>query len=168
MTAPYPVRVKVEPADVDVIELSESSDSDVPTQRPVEPSHPSQCPSLPSHSCSPHREFHPPSATQVGASGCIVDCLQRLASIPGRKSVLKLLNYSTLKTVYADFLSPCFDGDVIFVFPPISTSASTSKAKAMDGMDKRYDGHVWTKTQSTNITNKMSLTFRSSICVGHL
>ena len=38
MTVPYPVRVKVEPADVDVIKLSESSDGDVPTQRPVEPS----------------------------------------------------------------------------------------------------------------------------------
>ena len=84
----------------------------------------------------------------------------------GRKSVLKLLNYSTLKTVYADFLPPCFDGDVIF--PPVNASASTSKAKAMDGMDKQYDGHVWTKTQSTNITNNLRLTFRSSICVGHL
>ena len=31
MTAPYPMRVKVEPGDVDVIELSESSDGDVPT-----------------------------------------------------------------------------------------------------------------------------------------
>ena len=83
MTAPYPVRVKVEPTDVDVIELSESSDSDVSTQRPVEPSHPSQCPSSPAHSCSSRREFHPPPATQVGASGCVVDCLQRLASMPG-------------------------------------------------------------------------------------
>ena len=88
--------------------------------------------------------------------------------MPGRKSVLKLLNYSTLKIVYADFLPPRFDDDVIFVFPPVSASASTSKAKAMDGMDKRYDGHVWTKTESTNITNNMNLTFRSSICVGHL
>ena len=168
MTAPYRVRVKVEPADVDVIELSESSNGDVPTERPVEPSHPSQYPSSPSHSCSPYRAFHPPPATQPKASRCVVDCLRRLASMPGRKSILKLLNYSTLKTVYADFLPPRFDGDVIFIFPPVNASASTSKAKAMDGMDKRYDGHVWTKTQSTNITNNLSLTFRSSICVGHL
>ena len=26
-------------------------------------------------------------------------------------------------------------------------------------MDKRYDGHVWTKTQTTNITNAMGLFF---------
>ena len=38
----------------------------------------------------------------------------------------------------------------------------------MDGMDKRYDGHVWTKTQTTNINNDLGLVFRSSICVGHL
>ena len=168
MAAPYPVKVKVEPADDDVIELSESSDGDIPTQTPVEPSHPSQCPSSPCHSSSPRRAFHTPPATQPRASECIVNCLWRLASMPSQKSVLKLLNYSTLKTVYADFLPPRFDGDVIFVFPPVSASASTSKAKAMDGMDKRYDGHVWTKTQSTNITNNLSLTFRSSICVGHL
>ena len=103
MTAPCPVGVKVELANVDVIELSESSDSGVPTQRPVEPSHPSQCPSSPSHSCSPRRAFHPPPATQSRASRCVVDCLWRLASMLGHKSVLKLLNYSTLKTVYADF-----------------------------------------------------------------
>ena len=41
MTAPYLVRVKVEPADVDVIVLSKSFDGDVPTYRPVEPSQPS-------------------------------------------------------------------------------------------------------------------------------
>ena len=168
MAGPYPVKVKVEFADDDVIELSESSDGDIPTQTPVEPSHPSQCLSSPCHSSSPRRAFHTPPATQPGASECIVNCLWRLASMPGRKSVLKLLNYSTLKIVYADFLPSCFDGDVIFVFPPVSASASTSKAKAMDGMDKRYNGHVWTKTQSTNITNNLSLTFRSSNCVGHL
>ena len=35
-------------------------------------------------------------------------------------------------------------------------------------MDKQYDGHVWTKTQTTNITNDVGLAFRSSTCVGHL
>jgi hypothetical protein len=35
-------------------------------------------------------------------------------------------------------------------------------------MDKQYDGHVWTKTQITNITNDVGLAFRSSTCVSHL
>ena len=38
----------------------------------------------------------------------------------------------------------------------------------MEGMDKQYDGHVWTKTQTTNISNDAGLVFRSSNCIGHL
>ena len=38
----------------------------------------------------------------------------------------------------------------------------------MEGMDKHYDGHIWTKTMTTNITNNLNLTFWSSTCVGHL
>ena len=38
----------------------------------------------------------------------------------------------------------------------------------MDAMDKHYDSHVWTKTLTTNISNNLNLTFRSSICVEHL
>ena len=52
--------------------------------------------------------------------------------------------------------------------PPAEASASRSQAKAMQGMDKRYDGHVWTKTITSNITNDMGLSFRFSSCVGHL
>ena len=63
MIAPYLVRVKFEPTDVGVIELTESSNGDVPTQRPIEPSRPLQCPSSPAYSCSLRREFHPPPAT---------------------------------------------------------------------------------------------------------
>ena len=38
----------------------------------------------------------------------------------------------------------------------------------MDGMDKCYDGHVWTKTLTINISNNLNLAFHSSICIGHL
>jgi hypothetical protein len=35
-------------------------------------------------------------------------------------------------------------------------------------MDKRHDGHAWTKTVTSNIKSDMSLTFRTSTCIGHL
>jgi hypothetical protein len=35
-------------------------------------------------------------------------------------------------------------------------------------MDKQYDGHVWMKTQTTNIINDVDLAFCSSTCIGHL
>ena len=38
----------------------------------------------------------------------------------------------------------------------------------MAGMDRRYDGHVWTKTKTTNIVNRSGLTFRTAVCVGHV
>ena len=61
-----------------------------------------------------------------------------------------------------------FDGAIIFELSPVGHTASRSQAKSMQGMDKRYDGHVWTKTITTNITNDFGLSFRSSSCVGHL
>jgi hypothetical protein len=64
-----------------------------------------------------------------------------------------------LRIEEVNFLPPRFDGNVMFVLPPVGVCASHTKAKYMDGMDKRYDGHVWTKTQTTNITNAMGLSF---------
>ena len=101
-------------------------------------------------------------------SSCIVQSLRKVASMPSRKNILKQLDYDKIKTVSADFLPPQFDHDVLFVLPPIEASAAQSKARSMEGMNKRYDGHIWTKTMTTNITNNLNLTFRSSSCIGHL
>jgi hypothetical protein len=43
------------------------------------------------------------------------------------------------------------------ILPAAEVSSSQTKAKSLDGMDKQYDGHVWTKTQTTNITNDVGL-----------
>ena len=98
----------------------------------------------------------------------VVQCLERLATMPDRKNVLKKLDYSSIKLQTVKFLPPQFDSDVLFHFPPVGDSAKHSKAKFMEGMDKQYDGHMWTKTMTTNISNKMGLSFRFSNCVGHL
>ena len=98
----------------------------------------------------------------------IVQCLRRLCSIPGSKSILKKIDYDNIKIQKINHLSPRFDGTQLFVLPAPEVSSFQSRAKSMDGMDKQYDGHVWTKTQTTNITNNFGLAFRSSTCVGHL
>ena len=67
-----------------------------------------------------------------------------------------------------EYLPAVFDGVVIFELPPVGDTAARSQAKSMQGMDKRYDNHVWTKTITTNITNDVGLSFRYSTCVGHL
>ena len=61
-----------------------------------------------------------------------------------------------------------FDGAVIFELPPASDTAAWSQVKSMQGMDKHYNGHVWTKTITTNIKKDFGLSFRYSACVGHL
>jgi hypothetical protein len=38
----------------------------------------------------------------------------------------------------------------------------------MDGMDKRFDGHAWCRTITSNIHNSQGFTFRKSLCVGQL
>jgi hypothetical protein len=86
----------------------------------------------------------------------------------GSKSILKKLDYDKLKIQEVNHLPPRFDGTQLFVLLAAEVSSSQSRAKSMDGMDKQYDGHVWTKTQTTNITNDVGLAFRSSTCVGHL
>jgi hypothetical protein len=40
------------------------------------------------------------------------------------------------------FLPPTFNGDVLFELPPVDTSGPFHM---MHGMDKRHDGHAWTK-----------------------
>ena len=65
-------------------------------------------------------------------------------------------------------LPPKFNGDVIFELPPVSLSHMSTYAKEMSGMDKRHDGHVWSKTVTTNITNSQGFTFKTSYCLGHL
>jgi hypothetical protein len=66
------------------------------------------------------------------------------------------------------FLPPTFNGDVLFELPPVDTSGLQTSAKLMHRMDKRHDGHAWTKTITSHIKSDMSLTFRTSTCVGHL
>jgi hypothetical protein len=66
------------------------------------------------------------------------------------------------------YLPPIFNGDVVFEFPSICSSSASSHAGLMVDMDKRRNGHVWTRTSTSHIKNDMGLTFRSVSCVGHL
>lgn len=64
-------------------------------------------------------------------------------------------------------LPPTYDGNIIFELPPRSLSTS-SRARNLEGMDKRHDGHPWCKVLTTNIHNTDDLKFRKSLCAGHL
>ena len=154
---PSNVRVKIELGVHTIIHLSASSHGgDLVHSAPaIEPSlssprPPSVTPLL--VNLNPMCHFPPSSSTP---SMSILQCLCTLASMPGQKNIIKKLDYDTLQIQEVNFLPPHFNGNLMFVFPLISVCSSHTKAKSMDGMVKRYDGHVWTKTQTTNITNDM-------------
>ena len=65
------------------------------------------------------------------------------------------------------YLPPSFDGDVIFILPPINVDVSSTYGRSMDCMDKMCNGHPWCTIKTTNIQND-KLSFRRSSCAGHL
>ncbi len=171
-TTPPLISVKTEPGLDNVVDLSDSSSEDAPVQHEDVSVHdsPHLFPSAAYVTPSPSPSV--PSPTSVPSTSKpplpIVQYLRRLGSMPGSKNVLKKLDYDKIGIQEVNHLPPRFDGTQLFVLPAAEVSSSQSRAKSMHGMDKQYDGHVWTKTQTTNISNDVGLAFRSSTCVGHL
>ena len=174
---PLPATVKKEPGIEEVTLLSDSDDDLVrapeistttppPTQQQPfsDPLKVSQSPSV-SQPSSSKPPIHP-SVSRDRPS--VVECLKLLASRPGSKNILKKIDYQSVRHEKVEFLPSVFDGDIIFEFPPIGRESSHSHARFMFGMDKRFDGHAWCRTKTSNISNDLGLTFRSSCCVGHL
>ena len=97
----------------------------------------------------------------------VIQCFRRLASIPGLRNKLSLVDYDKISYQKVQYLQPSYNGDVIFELPPSRVSASSSK-NAMDSMDKQLNGHTWCRTITSNIHNSQGLTFRKSSCVDQL
>ena len=170
LSTPPVINVKTEPDVDNVIDLSDSLNEDVHVQKVALHDSPPLFPSASYVTPSPSR-FVPLSPAVPSTSKPpppIVQYLRRLGSMPGSKIVFKKIDYDKIKIQEVNHLAPCFDGTQSFVLPEAEVSSSQSRTKSMDGMDKQYDGHVWTKTQTTNITNDVGLAFCSSTCVGHL
>ena len=142
IATPPVVQLKVE-LEVDlIINLSNSFDDDrcpLP-KRNSSSMMPNACPNTQSS------DLPTPSpsllASSVKKPQCRVYSLQRLANMPSSKNVLKKLDYDSLNTIHTRFLPLRFDGDVMFVFSPVSGSTIHTKARSMDGMDKCNDDHV--------------------------
>ena len=94
--------------------------------------------------------------------------IRKLAERLWRKVILKRIDYSSVRHKKVEYLPAVFNNNVIFELPPIGDGASKTQAKAMKGMDKRYNGHLWTKKITTNITDDFGLSFRYSSCIGWL
>ena len=100
----------------------------------------------------------------------IIHSLMRLGTRKWSKNVLSRINFDAIKLQHVDYLPPCYDGDVIFEFPPLCDHGQNTKAKQLCGMDRRYNGqgHSWSRTITSNFQNDLKLLFRTSSCLGHL
>ena len=158
-------RVKLEHADELITVLSEDSDRNSPTLALPRTSPLVDRTLSQSSQKSPSSLSHPPPHVVCQRSIYIVDALKRIQAMKGVRNFFKTLDFNTLDIQRVKFLSPTFNGDVLFILPPVDKSGSFHM---MHGMDKRYDGHAWTKIVTSNIKSDVNLTFRTSICIGHL
>ena len=108
---------------------------------------------------------HPPPHVYYQKYLSVIDSLKKIQASKGIRNVFKTLDFDTLDIQRMNFLLPTFNGDVLFELPLVDTSGPFHM---MHGMDKRHDGHAWTKRVTINIKSDMSLTFRTSTCTGHL
>jgi hypothetical protein len=158
-------RVKVEHADELITILSDDSDGNSPVVASPIRSPLINSSLLESSQKSPILLSHPSAQVGNEKSISVVDSLRRIRASKGVRNVFKTLDFDTLDIQRVKFLPSTFNGDVLFELPPIDTSGPFHM---MHGMDKRHDGHAWTKTVTSNIKSDMSLTFRTSTCIGHL
>ena len=107
-----------------------------------------------------------PPLSQVTVS--VVPLLKELATKRGKKNILKKIDYSSIRHKRVEYLPAAFDGPVLFELPLAGKWSSNLQAKSMQGLHKRYHGHMCIKTMTTNITNNFGLSFRYSSCVGWL
>ena len=153
--------VKVESVEECVTILSSDSDQNSPEFR-LSSKTPSSVSTLPRFTSLPASTVEKSSAGFTS----VIDCLHQLREQKGCWNILSKIDYDSICTERVHTLPPSFNGNIIFELPPIEVDRPPSYAHHMAGMDKWYDGHVWTKTMTTNITNRMGLTFRTSACVG--
>jgi hypothetical protein len=158
-------QVKIEHAEELITILSDDSDGNSPPVALPMTSPLVNSPLPESSEKSPIPLSHLPAHVLHPTSLSVVDSLKKIRASKGVRNVFKTLDFHTLVIQRVKFLPPTFNGDVLFELPPVDTSGPFHM---MHGMDKRHDGHTWTKTVTSNIKSDMSLTFRTSTCIGHL
>ena len=122
---------------------------------------PTCSPSLSTHSCLP-------TYPNIVQSVNILNCLKNLASIRGSKNKIATLDYDLLVHKKVHYLPPDFDGDIVFKFPSVCNPSLPYISGNLQGMDKRYNGHAWCRTMTSNIHNQDDLKFRKAFCARHL
>jgi hypothetical protein len=103
---------------------------------------------------------------QVVASSNVVDLLKAMSLTLHDWSKLKSLDYGAIRIEFVNCLPITFNGDILFEFSLIRYRLG--HFRQLQGMDKKFNGHVWCKLQTGNINNSFGSGFRMTKCLGHL
>ena len=98
----------------------------------------------------------------------IYECILSLRSHIGGRSDLKNIDLATFPHQKVNYLLSKFNGNAVFELLPLPCIKGGGAAM-LEGMDRRRDGHAWTETATTNISDPNGqLSFRYMKCLGHL
>ena len=98
----------------------------------------------------------------------IYDSLLNLGSHQVGRSELKNVDLASFSHQKVNYLPTRYNTDIVFELLPLP-NVKGSGAAMLEGMDRRRDGHAWTETATTNITDPDGqLSFRYVKCLGHL
>ncbi len=95
----------------------------------------------------------------------VVDSLKAMSLTPHASSKLKSFNYNAITIEFMNCLPTKFNGDILFELPAMCHPLGHSRQ--LQGMDRKYNGHVWCKLQTGNIKNLFGLGFKTIKCLGH-
>jgi len=85
-----------------------------------------------------------------------MSCLSRLAGMHRSRNELSTMDLASMNHHRVQYLPPVFNGNVIFELPPCRSSSTSSAARNLEGMDKRYNGHPWCKLVTQTFTTPTS------------
>ena len=97
-----------------------------------------------------------------------MDLLYAMGGNKSGRSILKSVNLSTFTHEAVKYLLAKFNSNRVFELPPLAIVKEDGLSR-LNGMDYKWDGHVWTETATTNISNLSGiLSFKYVKCLGHL
>ncbi len=79
----------------------------------------------------------------MATSSNVVDLLKAMSLTPQACSELKSLDYGAIIIEFVNCLPTKFNGDILFELPLICHPLG--HFGQLQGMDKKFDGHVWCK-----------------------
>jgi hypothetical protein len=80
----------------------------------------------------------------------------------------QVANFGLLRDYYSWCLFHAHNIQQKHFVPNVSMSDTKHSSSHMQGMDRKYNGHTWSKVITTNIKNMFGLSFRKVWCLGHL